>query len=313
MTWTRVASGIYASHPSEVEAPLRVVAGLQEIVALMREPDSEPAIIVTNVAGGSAVSTIIRRAKAIVSTIGGPNSHIVVVARDYSMPCIVGAADLDLTTLANGTMMRMRADGTIEIAGADNVAAQPPLAQMQVLRSIAFAGAVGDQSEIIGFGDDLGSTFAALAVEGLIENEGYIAPTEAGMKALDAWYAADRAGIDEAARDALIAAFRPLDLEIKRLATAWQDAEGRDDWDARLKVVEDLSALHDRTLAFLGANAATLKRFHEYAERLTRAHERVVDGDTDFIASVRIDSYHTVWFTMHEDLLRLLERERDPE
>jgi len=229
------------------------------------------------------------------------------------MPCIVGAGDLDLTTLANGTMMRMRSDGTIEIAGADNVAAQPPLGQMQVLRSIAFAGAVGDQSEIIGFGDDLGATLAALAAEGLIENDGFIAPTEAGMKALDAWYAADRAGIDAAARDALIAAFRPLDLEIKRLATAWQDAEGRDDWDARLKVVEDLSALHDRTLAFLGANAATLKRFHEYAERLTRAHERVVDGDTDFIASVRLDSYHTVWFTMHEDLLRLLERERDPE
>lgn len=117
MSWTPVASGLFASHPSEVEGPIRVVVGLQEIVALMKEPPSEPSIIVTNVAGGSAVSTIIRRAKAIVSTIGGPNSHIVVVARDYNMPCIVGAADLDLAKLTNGARMRMRADGTIEIAG----------------------------------------------------------------------------------------------------------------------------------------------------------------------------------------------------
>lgn len=116
MTWRPVASGLFASHPGEVEGPIRVVAGLQEIVALMREPPGEPSIIVTNVAGGSAVSTIIRRAKAIVSTIGGPNSHIVVVARDYSMPCIVGASELDLASLTNGTRMRMRPDGTVELS-----------------------------------------------------------------------------------------------------------------------------------------------------------------------------------------------------
>ena len=115
MSWVEVASGLYASQPSEVEGPIRIVVGLPAIVALMREPEGDPAIIVTNVAGGSAVSTIIRRAKAIVSTIGGPNSHIVVVARDYNMPCIVAASALDLATLVNGSKMRMHAGGSIDI------------------------------------------------------------------------------------------------------------------------------------------------------------------------------------------------------
>ncbi len=115
MSWNKVASGIFASQPGEVEGPIRLVIGLQQIVALMKEPVGEPCIIVTDVAGGSAVSTIIKRAKAIVSTIGGPNSHIVVVARDYRVPCIVGAGELPLDALVNGDRMRMSADGAIEL------------------------------------------------------------------------------------------------------------------------------------------------------------------------------------------------------
>lgn len=115
MSWNKVASGIFASQPGDLEGPVRMVIGLQQIVALMKEPVGEPCIIVTDVAGGSAVSTIIKRAKAIISTIGGPNSHIVVVARDYRVPCIVGAAELPLETLTNGDRMRMLADGTVEL------------------------------------------------------------------------------------------------------------------------------------------------------------------------------------------------------
>lgn len=117
MSWNQVATGIFASQPGEIEAPLRVVVGLQQIVALMKEPIGLPCIIVTDVAGGSAVSTIIKRAKAIVSTIGGPNSHIVVVARDYQLPCIVGAADLPIESLRNGQRMLMRVDGSVWLQG----------------------------------------------------------------------------------------------------------------------------------------------------------------------------------------------------
>lgn len=115
MSWIKSASGLFASKPAIVEGDVRVVVGLQAIVELMREPVGEPAIIVTNVAGGSAVSTIIKRAKAIVSTIGAANSHIVVVARDYNLPCIVGASDLNIDALKNGDKIKLNEDGKIEL------------------------------------------------------------------------------------------------------------------------------------------------------------------------------------------------------
>jgi phosphoenolpyruvate-protein kinase (PTS system EI component) len=115
MSWRTLATGLFASFPTDLEGSVRVVSGVQEIVALMREPDSGQSVIITNVAGGSAVSTIIRRARAIISTIGGPNSHIVIVARDYNVPCIVGAKNPELLAVRNGTQLRLSKDGTIQI------------------------------------------------------------------------------------------------------------------------------------------------------------------------------------------------------
>ncbi len=115
MTWVPLASGLFASNPTEIEGPLRVIHGISDIVEMMGEDQGDGYIAVTNVAGGSAVSTIIRHTKAIVSTIGGPNSHIVVVARDYNVPCIVGAENIDLTALENGTMLRLAEDGALSL------------------------------------------------------------------------------------------------------------------------------------------------------------------------------------------------------
>ena len=311
MSWQRVASGIFASHPVEIEGPVRVVAGLKEIVGLMKEEQSEPKIIVTNVAGGSAVSTIIRRAKAIVSTIGGPNSHIVVVARDYNLPCIVGAADLDLDVIANGTPMRMREDGSIEIMITGEQGAS--LDEMSLLRTVAFAGALEDENAILGFTGDIKATLRSLSTSGLLETDGVITLSPAGEDVLAAWYASDRSKLDETHKEKLHQAFRPLDLKLKTIANAWQDADAKDDWDRRLQAIEALSALHDSTLVFLDEHLPLLPRLEEYRSRLVTASEKVLDGDTDYFVGVRVDSYHTAWFNFHEDLLRLLEREREPE
>ncbi|MBT8446985.1 MAG: hypothetical protein HKO62_11085 [Gammaproteobacteria bacterium] len=333
MNWKRAASGIYASHPARVEGPIRVVAGLSDIVALMREKQSEPKIIVTNVAGGSAVSTIIRRAKAIVSTIGGPKSHIVVVARDYNMPCIVAAAELDLEALTDNTVMRMNEDGTIELAdaepgaqtataetAAEDAAAAPAgeshtPAELEVLRAIGFAGAVETASDLVGCGEasDIRDTLTRLGTAGLVSSDSVITLMPAGEAVLASWFERDRAGLSPAEQDAMHEAFRPLDREIKSLASAWQEADAADDWDARLQTIEALTALHEATLAFLDSYASTLPRLAVFRERLGQACEKVLDGETEYFTGVKVDSYHTAWFSLHEDLLRLLARERDPE
>ena len=52
-------------------------------------------------------------------------------------------------------------------------------------------------------------------------------------------------------------------------------------------------------------------RMSVYGERLDEAYDRVLAGDLGYVSGARIDSYHTVWFELHEDLLRMLGRERE--
>ena len=41
------------------------------------------------------------------------------------------------------------------------------------------------------------------------------------------------------------------------------------------------------------------------------ALERAEDGAVEWVSDAKIASYHTVWFELHEDLLRMLGRERE--
>ena len=57
--------------------------------------------------------------------------------------------------------------------------------------------------------------------------------------------------------------------------------------------------------------AVSLPRLVRYADRLSEALDRVDDGQIEFVSGVKVSSYHTVWFELHEDLLRLLNRKRE--
>ena len=54
-------------------------------------------------------------------------------------------------------------------------------------------------------------------------------------------------------------------------------------------------------------------RFAPYQPRLASAMARVVDGERDYFTKPIIDSFHTVWFELHEDLLTSLGLERSQE
>jgi pyruvate,orthophosphate dikinase len=59
--------------------------------------------------------------------------------------------------------------------------------------------------------------------------------------------------------------------------------------------------------------AEALRRYAVYGARLTSALELARAGDQRFVASPRVDSYHSVWFELHEDLIRLAGRKREDE
>lgn len=55
--------------------------------------------------------------------------------------------------------------------------------------------------------------------------------------------------------------------------------------------------------------AAILDRFDGYGERLSEAANRALAGEWEFV-SEHPDSFHTVWFQLHEDLLVTIGRPR---
>jgi pyruvate,orthophosphate dikinase len=113
-------------------------------------------------------------------------------------------------------------------------------------------------------------------------------------------------------------AFLELDSRMKDTVTAWQLKSPdvvNDHADAEYDqgVLDRLAALHNDAVAFTEANENPTGRLAVYRERLSRALEEARAGDGRFVASPRVDSYHGVWFELHEDLIQLAGRTREDE
>lgn len=112
--------------------------------------------------------------------------------------------------------------------------------------------------------------------------------------------------------------FERCNTELKRIVTDWQtvpvggDRVPNDHGDADYdnKAIDRLGALHERACAVVDAFAAEIPRLARHKVRLDAAVERVFAGERDYFSGVRVDSYHTVWFEFHEDLIRILGTER---
>jgi len=122
--------------------------------------------------------------------------------------------------------------------------------------------------------------------------------------------------------DRFTAAYRRFDRvnnDLKRLITDWQmitvagqqTPNDHRDADYDHTIIDRLGALHDRVEPILDAFAAEVPRLSRHRDRLDAAVDRIFAGEKDYVSGVRLDSYHTVWFELHEDLLRILDTERD--
>jgi len=115
--------------------------------------------------------------------------------------------------------------------------------------------------------------------------------------------------------------FIPLDQRMKQIVTAWQMSEVdgepvlNDHSDAEYDacVLADFDALHEEAGPWVGSLVGGLARMEVYRVRLIRAAGRIAEGEHSYIASPQIDSYHNIWFELHEDLIRLAGRTREEE
>jgi DNA-binding MarR family transcriptional regulator len=126
------------------------------------------------------------------------------------------------------------------------------------------------------------------------------------------------------ARDAVKGAyerFLAINQDMLGVCTSWQlrDTDGtqaiNDHSDAAYdqSVIDRLVGIHDRVRPVTVDLRESMARFGGYGNRLRDALEKVVAGDHEWFTKPVIDSYHTVWFELHEDLLSTLGIERASE
>jgi hypothetical protein len=87
-------------------------------------------------------------------------------------------------------------------------------------------------------------------------------------------------------------------------------ANDHTDWSWDERVVDGLHGLQGRLQPVGAQLEAALARFGGYTERYSAALDRVDRGERAWVAQPKIDSCHTVWMELHEDLLATLGLER---
>ena len=201
----------------------------------------------------------------------------------------------------------------------------PSEPQFVVLHAMRCIGYAGEERIAIAAGVSTLEALTmlhALAVDGLASHHdgpfgGWSLTDEGRAKDIE-WVAAELAST--ASRDRVREHyFDFLDLNPKLLAVchAWQVREvggahlanDHSDIDYDFEVIDRLASVDRSVQPILDSLSNQLCRFSTYKGRLRNAMQRVDAGDHAYFTD-GLESYHTVWFQLHEDLLSTLGIER---
>lgn len=105
----------------------------------------------------------------------------------------------------------------------------------------------------------------------------------------------------------------PLNRRFKNLCTTWQNST--DSGGSPAPVMTELGEIHHGVLRIVADAAAEATWFAGYPDRFTAAFANVRSGDHRFLTGTQVDSYHSIWFALHEDFLVTLgiDRSSEPE
>jgi hypothetical protein len=167
-------------------------------------------------------------------------------------------------------------------------------------------------------GDETDRALARLTDAGAIRevNSRYLlAPP--GRERLTTLLERERAAVDAPTVASLYEQFTAVNLDFKALASDWQmrDAEPNDHSDPAYDqaVLSRLAPVHRQVAPILDSVAEHAPRMAPYRARLDVAYDRVQSGDHAWLLKPLVDSYHTVWFELHEELLHLAGLSREAE
>jgi hypothetical protein len=153
---------------------------------------------------------------------------------------------------------------------------------------------------------------AALVEQGLAMVKGLITmPTTAGTAAAAALLRQAPGSQAEQDLDQLFDGFLPVNRRLRDVCSAWQtrsDGTPNDHTDGAYDdaVRDRLDEVHSAIGPVLRRMAAVEPRLAAYRPRLQGALDKFDDGESSWLASPLMDSYHTVWMQLHQELILML-------
>jgi hypothetical protein len=153
---------------------------------------------------------------------------------------------------------------------------------------------------------------AKLVEQGLAMIKGPITmPTREGTAAAGQLLRLPPGRHEEQELDKLFDGFLVINRRLRDVCSAWQtrpDGMPNDHSDGAYDdtVRDRLDEVHSGIGPILRRMAAVQPRLGGYRPRLQEALDKFDDGESNWLASPLMDSYHTVWMQLHQELILLL-------
>ncbi|MBF6336724.1 pyruvate, phosphate dikinase [Nocardia abscessus] len=225
---------------------------------------------------------------------------------------LAGWAGTDVDGLA-GWLDARAADGPARTE-AEPSATVTEIPDLDLLRLIGIKGRAAHDALAAGVGgavEPVAARCEELVVRGLCAATPIgVRLTPEGRQHLDGLLATERRAVDRARIASVYAEFCAFNGDLKAIVTAWQmkdpaTVNDHADTDYDGAVLARLSELHRAVQPLLRRIGDVAPRLTRYSARFAQAIERIAAGEHAWVARPVLDSYHTVWFELHEDLIGL--------
>ena len=188
------------------------------------------------------------------------------------------------------------------------------MTELAVLQAVRLKGRVSRDDLAATLGEDLIDVIDRLVGSGLLLDGPTLRLSPEGRQRLEGLLANERSHVDTAAVAAAYDEFCSVNRDFKALVTDWQLKAGQpnphEDAGYDAAVLARLDDVHRRVTPTIAAVATQLPRLSRYSVKLQAALDNIHDGQTMWLARPLIDSYHTVWFELHEELILATGRAR---
>jgi hypothetical protein len=184
------------------------------------------------------------------------------------------------------------------------------MSELTVLQAVRLKGRVSEADLAATVDEnpaDVAATLAQLTAAGLLVQGKTLRISPEGRERLNSLLAEERSGVDQNVLAKSYDDFRAVNNAFKALVSDWQIKDGQpnshDDPEYDAAVLNRLDNVHQQVLPVITTVTTLLPRLGSYTKKLNSALAKVKAGETTWLARPIIDSYHTVWFELHEELI----------